>query len=85
MFSRRSKNNKSLNRGLANPFGCRFVVDEMEDLDMLTDLLDLSGDHLNLLFAVASYVQRVPDGRNRLTPTVIKRLGRRSAQLALAN
>lgn len=76
MFTRRSKNRQVPKSGFVDQFGSRFVVDEMEDLELLTDLLDLSGDHLNLLFAVASYVQRVPNGKNRLTPVVIERMGR---------
>ena len=82
MFSRRSKPQQASEAGIAAQLGPRFVVDEMEDLELLTDLLDLSGDHLNLLFAVASFVQRVPGGKSRLTPAVLNRLGRSSAQLA---
>ena len=84
MFSKRSKQQAVSEAGLAHQLGSRFVVDEMEDLELLTDLLDLSGDHLNLLFAVASYVQRVPGGRDRLTKAVIERRGRSVATLALA-
>lgn len=68
MFSKRSSKQQVSESGLADQFGSRFVVDEMEDLELLTDLLDISGDHPNLLFAVSSYVQRVRDGRNRLSP-----------------
>ena len=82
MFSRRSKRQQASVASFAHQFGSRFVIDEMEDLELLTDLLDLSGDHLNLLFAVASYVQRVPGGNNRLTPAVIERRGRSAARLA---
>ena len=84
MFSKRSKQQAVSEAGLAHQLGSRFVVDEMEDLERLTDLLDLSGDYLNLLFAVASYVQRVPGGRDRLTKAVIERRGRSVATLALA-
>ena len=84
LFRRRPERQQALEAGLAHQLGSRFVVDEMEDLERLTDLLDLSGDYLNLLFAVASYVQRVPGGRDRLTQAVIERRGRSAAQLALA-
>lgn len=84
LFSKRSKLQQASEAGFAYQLGVRFVVDEMEDLELLTDLLDRSGDHLNLLFAVASYVQRFPSRSNRLTPAVIERRGRSAAQLAPA-
>ena len=78
------KQQQASEAGFAHHLRIRLVVDEMEDLELLTDQLDRSGDHLNLLFAVASYVQRVPSGRNRLTPAVIERRGRSAARLAAA-
>lgn len=63
----------------AEQFGSFFAIDEMEDLELLTDLLDMSGKYLDVIFAVASYVQRVPDGMSRLTPAVIERLSRSKA------
>lgn len=56
--------------------GQLFVVDEMEDLELLTDLLELRGEHLNLALAVESYIQRVPQGHRRLSTVVRERLGR---------
>lgn len=84
MFNKRSKQQQASEAGLAHQLGVRLVVDEVGDLEQLTDQLYRSGDHLNLLFAVASYVQRVPSGRSRLTPAVIERRGRSAAQLASA-
>lgn len=57
-------------------FGQLFIVDEMEDLELLTDLLDLRGEHLNLALAVESYIQRVPQGHRRLSAVVRERLQR---------
>ena len=61
---------------LPQQFGQMFVVDEMEDLELLTDLLEIRGEHLNLALAVESYIQRVPQGQRRLSPVVRDRLYR---------
>lgn len=83
-FRKDSEQQQAWEAGFVHQLGVRLVLDEMEDLELLTDQLDRSGDHLNLLFAVASYVQRIPSGKNLLTPAVIERRGRSAAQLASA-
>ena len=60
----------------SSQLGQLFVVDEMEDLELLTDLLEIRGEHLNLALAVESYIQRVPQGHRRLSPVVRERLHR---------
>ena len=55
-------------------FGPRFVVDDIRDLELLTDLLSIARDHLNVMFAVASYLEQVPNGANNLKPTLRDRL-----------
>lgn len=56
--------------------GQLFVVDEMEDLELLTDLLEIRCEYLNLALAVESYIQRVPQGYRQLSPVVRERLQR---------
>lgn len=58
----------------SSQFGQLFVVDEIEDLELLTDLLEIRGEHLNLALAVESYIQRVPQGEKRLSLVVRQRL-----------
>lgn len=70
-----------MRREAVHPFGQLFVVDEIEDLELLTDLLEIRGEHLNLLFAVESYVQRVPQGYSRLSSVVRGRVQRSLEQV----
>lgn len=58
------------------PFEYLFVVDEIEDLELLTDSLELRGEHLNLALAVERFTQRVPQRRSRPSIVVRERLGR---------
>lgn len=55
-------------------FGPRFVLDEVEDLELLTDLLSTSRDHLNVVFAVASYLEQVPNGSKYFTAILQNRM-----------
>ena len=83
-FNNILSNNKLSKRVPLISLGSASLWTKIGDLELLTNQLDRSGDHLNLLFAVASYLQRVPSGRNRLTPAVIEQRGRSAAQLAPA-
>ena len=55
-------------------FGQLSVLNELEDLELLTDLLEIRGEHLNLVLATESYIQRVPQGERWLSPVVRRRL-----------
>lgn len=59
---------------LVQIFGPRFLVDDVRDLELLTDLLALSKDHLNVVFAVASYLEQVPNGSRQFKPLLKERL-----------
>jgi len=62
-------------------FGPRFVVDDIRDLELLTDLLAISRDHLNLVLAVASYLEQVPNGSSQFRPSLRTRLDSSLEQL----
>lgn len=62
-------------------FGTRFVVHEVEDLELLTDLLSASRDHLNIVFAIASYLERVPNGSRHFRPILQNRIQNSVEQL----
>lgn len=40
----------------SSELGQLFVVDEMADLELLTDLLEIRLEHLNLALAMESYI-----------------------------
>ena len=67
---------------LIQVFGPRFLVDDVRDLELLTDLLAHSQDHLNVVFAVASYLEQVPDGTRNFRPVLQSRLQHSIAQLS---
>lgn len=53
---------------LTEEFGSQFAFDEAQELDLMVDLLFRRKDHLNICLAYASYIQRFPDGDQRLGP-----------------
>ena len=67
---------------LIQVFGPRFLVDDVRDLELLTDLLAHSQDHLNVVFAVASYLEQVPNGSRHFRPILNDRLQHSIAQLS---
>ena len=68
---------------LVQAFGPRFVVDDVKDLELLTDLLSTSRDHLNVIFAVASYLEQVPNGSRHFKPLLHSRMRNSLEQLRL--
>ncbi len=70
-----------MNPRLIQIFGPQFVVDDVRDLELLTDLLSISRDHLNVMFAVASYLEQVPDGRKHMRPALRERIHNSLRQL----
>ena len=71
-----------MNNQVPQVFGPRFVVDQVEDLELLTDLLATSRDHLNVVFAVASYLEQVPNGSSNFKPLLQKRMRNSVEQLS---
>jgi hypothetical protein len=59
---------------LIDTFGPTFLVDDVRDLELLTDLLAISQDHLNVVFAVASYLEQVPNGSRYFKPLLQARV-----------
>ena len=59
---------------LVDIFGPRFVVDDVEELELLTDLLSTSRDYLNVVFAMASYLEQVPNGSKYFKPLLQSRM-----------
>ncbi len=70
---------------LLEVFGPQFVVDDVRDLELLTDLLFLSRDHLNVLFAAASYLEQVPNGSKYFKPLLQTRLRDSFTELSRTN
>ena len=66
---------------LVQNFGQRFLVDDVEELELLTDLLSSSSDHLNIVFAVASYLEQVPNGSKHFRPILRSRMQHSVEQL----
>lgn len=66
---------------LVQIFGTRFPLYELEDLELLTDLLEISGNPLGVVFAVASHLEHVPDGDRAFRPLLRQRLGRSLREL----
>ena len=66
---------------LVNTFGPRFLVDDVRDLELLTDLLAASRDHLNVLLAAASYLEQIPNGMQHFKPALRARLQHSADQL----
>ena len=64
--------------------GPLFVPAAIEDLELPTELLDVAGDPLSVVFAISSHVQRLPNGMSKLGPAVLERLDRSIERLALA-
>ena len=62
--------------------GPLFVPEAIEDLELLTEILDVKGESLSIVFAVASHVQSLPEGKRRLAPAVLERLDRSLGRLA---
>ncbi len=73
-----------MDSSLVQTFGPRFVVDDVRDLELLTDLLATSRDHLNVVLAVASYLERIPDGARHFKPALQQRLEHSVTQLHVA-
>lgn len=70
---------------LVQLFGPRFLVDDVRDLELLTDLLSTSQDHLNVVFAVASYLEQVPNGSRHFRPLLQNRLQQSVAYLQMGS
>ncbi len=66
---------------LVQTFGPRFIVDDVRDLELLTDILATSRDHLNVVLAVASYLEQIPNGARHFKPALQQRLRHSVAQL----
>lgn len=68
-----------------DPFGPTFVIEEMDDLELLTDLLFWDGDYLGVLLAVASWIQNPSRGMNHVGPIAMERLSRARRETARHN
>ena len=66
---------------LVQTFGPRFVVDDVRDLELLTDILSASRDHLNVVLAVASYLEQIPTGSRHFSAALRERLQNSVAEL----
>jgi hypothetical protein len=59
---------------LVDAFGPSFLVNDVRELELLTDLLARSRDHLNVVFAVASYMERSSWDSTDFRPVLRNRL-----------
>lgn len=66
---------------LVDTFGPRFLVNDVRELELLTDLLARSKDHLNVVFAVASYMERSSSESTDFRPLLRNRLDHSIEQL----
>ncbi len=66
---------------LVQTFGPRFVVDDVNELELLTDVLSASRDYLNVVFAVASYLEQVPNGSKHFNPLLQSQMRKSIEQL----
>ena len=58
-----------------------FLVNDIRELELLTDLLSRSRDHLNVVFAVASYMERSAADPTDFRPVLRNRLDHSIHQL----
>ena len=62
-------------------FGPQFTLDDMQELELLTDLLSVKNEQLSILFAVASYLESTSSGVAELRPVLRVRLEKSVASL----
>ncbi len=72
---------QSMDPQLVDTFGPRFLVNDVRELELLTDLLARSKDHLNVVFAVASYMERSSSESTDFRPLLRNRLDHSIEQL----